>query len=165
MAEREPSVLVRHWRIADARGRKVSQVDPVALYLMRQHDVIKPDVLRAIAHEKGVRISPGERLSLIGGVLCVLLVIGLIIQSLISGDFDDAPLARSSSLLMFCLFAWIYWLRAKWARFGNIAAAMLKHGRCPHCGYNLRHLPVEAADGATVCPECGCAWKLGEEQR
>jgi hypothetical protein len=37
---------------------------------------------------------------------------------------------------------------------------MLKHRRCPHCGYDLRLLPIDSNDGATVCPECGCAWSL-----
>ena len=37
---------------------------------------------------------------------------------------------------------------------------MLQHRRCPHCGYDLRLLPDDCSDGATVCPECGCAWKL-----
>ncbi len=39
---------------------------------------------------------------------------------------------------------------------------MLKHHRCPQCGYDIRLLPADAADGATVCPECGCAWRLEE---
>ena len=33
-------------------------------------------------------------------------------------------------------------------------------GTCPNCGYDLRLLPVDSVDGATVCPECGRAWKL-----
>jgi transcription initiation factor TFIIIB Brf1 subunit/transcription initiation factor TFIIB len=37
---------------------------------------------------------------------------------------------------------------------------MLKHLRCPHCGYDLRGLAADPEDGATVCPECGCAWRL-----
>jgi transcription initiation factor TFIIIB Brf1 subunit/transcription initiation factor TFIIB len=42
---------------------------------------------------------------------------------------------------------------------------MLKHRRCPHCGYDIRGLPVDPQDGATVCPECGCAWELPSETR
>lgn len=37
--------------------------------------------------------------------------------------------------------------------------ALVREGYCPGCGYHLRELPVEA-DGCTVCPECGAAWKL-----
>lgn len=163
IVEPKPSATRRTGRIKDARRRSVTQLDPVALHLLRQHDVIDADVLRAIAHEKGVRITGGERVSLIVGVVAVLLVVGLIIQSLIAGDFGNAPFARTSSLLMFCGLAWLYWIRAKWARFGHVAAAMLKYSRCPHCGYDLRRLPTDPGDGATVCPECGCAWRLQGE--
>jgi len=162
MAEPESAPTPLAGRIKDARGRRVTQLDPVAIHLLRRPDIIDADTLRAIAHQKGVTISRGERLSLIGACVAVVLVVGLIIQSLIAGDFGSAPLARSSSLLMFCGFVWLYWVRAKWARFDHIAAAMLRHGRCPHCGYDLRFLPADAQDGATVCPECGCAWMFSE---
>lgn len=33
---------------------------------------------------------------------------------------------------------------------------------CTSCGYDLRLLPTQPEDGTTVCPECGCAWELGE---
>jgi hypothetical protein len=39
---------------------------------------------------------------------------------------------------------------------------MLKFRRCPHCGYDLRLLPADPADSATVCPECGCAWLIDD---
>jgi hypothetical protein len=160
MAEPKSSATRQAGCITDARGRKVTQLDPVAIYLLHQHDVIEAEVARAIANEKGVRIARGERVSLVLGVVAVLLVVGLIIQSLIVGDFGDAPLARTSSLLLFCVLTWVYWIRAKYNRFGKIAAAMLKYSRCPHCGYDLRMLPADPEDGATICPECGCAWKL-----
>jgi ribosomal protein S27AE len=40
---------------------------------------------------------------------------------------------------------------------------MLEHRRCPHCGYDLRGLPDESNDGATICPECGSAWILAAD--
>jgi predicted Zn-ribbon and HTH transcriptional regulator len=49
------------------------------------------------------------------------------------------------------------------ARVNRIRAAMLAHRRCPHCGYDIRLLPTNPADGATVCPECGSAWILPED--
>ncbi len=163
MAANEPLPIQKAGRIKDARGRKVTQLDPIAIYLLRQHDIIDADVLRAIAREKGVGITRKERVALILGVLGVLLVIGLITQSLIVGDFGGAPFARTSSLVFFCCLAGWCWIRLKRARFGNVAAAMLKHSRCPHCGYDLRLLPTDPEDGATVCPECGCAWRLESE--
>jgi hypothetical protein len=32
-------------------------------------------------------------------------------------------------------------------------------GLCPACGYGIRGVPSEA-DGCTVCPECGAAWRV-----
>ena len=147
-------------RIKDARGRRVTELDPVAMYLLHQHGVIEADVLRAIAHEKGVRITGMERASLIVSIVVVLTVAGLFVQSHIAGDFGNAPFARSASLLFFCFPPWLAWNHLKRSRFGKVAAAMLKHLRCPHCGYDLRLLPTDPTDGVTVCPECGCAWRL-----
>ena len=160
--ETDPAQLQQAGRIKDARGRKVTQLDPVAIYLLHQHDVIEADVARTIAHEKGVRIAGRERVALILGVAGVLTVASLFVHSLIVGDFGSAPLARSASLLWFCLIPWLAWRLLKRSRFGKVAAAMLKYSRCPHCGYDLRLLPSSPEDGATVCPECGCAWRLGE---
>ena len=39
-------------------------------------------------------------------------------------------------------------------------ATWIEHLRCPYCGYDIRGLPVDPSDGATVCPECGCAWRV-----
>lgn len=147
-------------RIKDARGRKVTQVDPIALYVLGQHNVIDADTLRAIANEKGVRVAAIERAALIGGVAGALLVIGLFTYELIAGGIRDAPYAKSAGLLYLCSLPWIIWYGIKRRRFGNVAAAMLKYARCPHCEYDLRMLPTDPADGATICPECGCAWQL-----
>ncbi|GAF77658.1 unnamed protein product [marine sediment metagenome] len=146
--------------VKDARGRKVTQLDPVALHLLRRHDVIEADALRAIANEKGVRITGAERASLFGGVLGALLVISLFTIALITGGIRNAPLAKSAGLIHLCSIPWIVWYAIKRRRFGKVAAAMLKYSRCPHCGYDLRLLPTDSGDGATVCPECGCAWQL-----
>jgi hypothetical protein len=52
-----------------------------------------------------------------------------------------------------------------------LTAALLRHAsngvlaarRCPSCYHHLRLLPVEA-DGCTVCPGCGAAWRLAERK-
>lgn len=160
MAAIDPTPRHTHGYIRDARGRRATQLDPVALYLLRRHQVIEADALRAIANEKGVRITARERAALLGGLCGVLLVIGLFTHALITGDIRDATYAKTASLLWFCSVPWILWFALKRRRFGAVAAAMLKHRHCPHCGYDLRRLPVDPADGATVCPECGHAWIL-----
>jgi hypothetical protein len=161
MPEKEPPGRRHAGRIRDVRGRKVTQLDPVALHLMRRHDVIEADTLRQIANEKGVRITTGERAVLITGVCGAVFVIGIFFTEALRGGLQDAPYAKFSGLLYLCSFPWIIWFGIKRKRFSSVAAAMLKYLRCPHCGYDLRALPVETGDGATVCPECGCAWQLG----
>jgi hypothetical protein len=42
----------------------------------------------------------------------------------------------------------------------RVARVMLMHRHCPHCGYDIRRLPADPTDGATICPECGCAWRM-----
>jgi len=42
-----------------------------------------------------------------------------------------------------------------------VRARTMRHGsQCPQCWYDLVGLEPEA-DGCTVCPECGTAWRLG----
>ena len=161
MPDRKPPKSKRQRRIRDARGRSVKPLDPVAMYLLRQHDRIEADVLQAIAQEKGVRITAKERASLIVGVVALLAVATLFVHSLIVGAYGGAPFARTSSLVWFSILPWAFWMRMKWIRHGKVAAAMLEYLRCPHCGYDLRLLPTDPRDGATLCPECGCAWELG----
>lgn len=150
----------KHRRIKDARGRAVTPLDPVAMHLLRRHDVIGADVLRAIANEQSVRITRSERTSLIVGIVLLFTVAGAFVHSLFKGDFGGGPLARTSSLAWFSLLPWVMWIGIRRARFGNVSTTMLKYRRCPHCGYDLRLLPTDPEDGATVCPECGCAWRL-----
>ena len=150
----------RAGRVADARGRRVTQLDPVTMHLLRKHDEIEVDTLRAIVNEKGVKITRAERMPLIVGIIAALVVLGFFTTALISGGIRNAPYAKSAGLLYLCSLPWIMWYALKKKRFSKVAAAMLKHSRCPHCGYDLRMLPTSPEDGATICPECGCAWKL-----
>ena len=147
-------------RINDARGRGVKQLDPIALYLLRQHDVIDEDTLRAIANEKGVRIAIGERAALIGGLCGALLALSILSCAFVTGDIRNAPFP--TGLLYLCALPWMIWYGIKRKRLGKVAAAMLGFLRCPHCGYNIRDLPTDPTDGLTICPECGCAWRLDD---
>lgn len=165
MAGPDSSSPSRSGCITDARGRRVTQVDPVAIYILRQHDLVDAATLRAIANERGVRVTAGERAALIGGLCGALLVISFFTLEFITGGIGDAPMAKSAGLLYLCSLPWIFWYSIKRKRFKNVAGAMLRHLRCPHCCYDLRMLPVDPEDGATVCPECGCAWRLAPEAR
>ena len=146
--------------VTDARERRVTQLDPVGMHLLRRHDVIPADVLGAIAGEPGLAVTAWERAALAFGIALPLIIIGLFIHSIVTGDFGGGPFARSAALAYFSVVPLVIWYGLKTARFGKVAGAMLKHGRCPHCGYDLTGLAPDDADGATVCPECGCAWNL-----
>ncbi len=65
------------------------------------------------------------------------------------------------------VWAGIVWTLNRYlARRGNprrthrIGSLLASHGLCPSCAYGLADLSPEA-DGCTVCPECGGAWRRG----
>ena len=152
--------------IKDARGRLVARFDPVKAHLLNQATLIPAETLRAIADD----VLPGARrqrliqvASVVFGFLFVIggnivyfryfstwsgldpvgtAIYAVQVAVLLSGPIIAFRMARSQYVV-------------------RVAAAMLKHLRCPHCGYDIRGLPTDTEDGATVCPECGCAWRLG----
>ncbi|MHC5114515.1 MAG: hypothetical protein ACYTGP_08830 [Planctomycetota bacterium] len=150
--------------IRDARGRKVSQLDPVEMRLLHRHDVIDAETLRSIAAEVGTGVEERVRRFvpvLIFGVtaIAVILVIQIVDYAL-SGDIRALISPRNIALANIWFIILVVWTGAKQARFGRIRKAMLGHRRCPHCGYDLRGLAPEEVDGCVICPECGCAWRL-----
>jgi hypothetical protein len=52
--------------------------------------------------------------------------------------------------------------RRELARLEAAPRLRIAGGMCIGCGYSLEDLPCEA-DGCTVCPECGAAWKLATD--
>jgi hypothetical protein len=79
-----------------------------------------------------------------------------------SGDLFAMLQARLPVLVGVVAGLCFAWMAATTVRARRTCSVMLRHLRCPHCGYDLRGLPRTAADGVTVCPECGCAWMLPE---
>ena len=164
MVERDPPTTQQAGRIIDARGRTVSQLDPVMMHLLHRPGIIPSDVLREIAQEVGLGITRATRSAFwasIAGLAClgIALVIGT--TRLAGGSISTATFFRR--LLPFAggLFGFFgCWISLRNARHQKIGNVMLQQRRCPHCGYDLRLLPTDPADGATVCPECGCAWML-----
>jgi hypothetical protein len=89
-------------------------------------------------------------------------VVFLVLWKLMRGAGVDALeyVLWPTNLIVFAFGAVQFWRSGRRARAKRVCAIMLEHLRCPHCGYDIRGLPADPADGATVCPECGCAWKL-----
>jgi hypothetical protein len=152
-------------RVKDARGRTVSRLDPVKLDLLGRRSPVPPKTLRSMTDQ----IMPGARRQRLFQALSVASSVLLII----GGNFVyfhyfsvwkgldpvgttiyivQAAVIVTGPLLAFRM--------AKSRYAGRIVSVMLTHRHCPHCGYDLRGLPSDARDGATICPECGCAWRL-----
>jgi hypothetical protein len=67
-----------------------------------------------------------------------------------------------SGVVLLLVLAWFVWRRSHWLMRrppAEVRAIMLGLGRCPACGYSLRGFVAEG-DGATVCAECGGAWRM-----
>ena len=169
MAEGNSSSSWHRGRIKDARGRRVTQLDPVTMRLLHQHDVMPTETLRKLAEEIGVGWPKLVRLTFF--VMLVALVVYLLVTGvflLTRVVFGNAGLDAFAERLLLPIpplagLLSIWFVSAR-VRFKRICKIILKYKRCPHCGYDLRMLPTDPDDGATVCPECGCAWRLDNSQ-
>lgn len=161
-----PAQLRRAGQVRDARGKCVSLLDPYLLHRLGRHDVIPAEPLADIARAIG---SGWARTgALIFSVMWPLLFVCLVIAHV--DKFGGGFHVQRRELLLWCVLAGVLavnvavvWFYSRLARLRRVYRVMLEHVRCPHCGYDLRRLPVDSTDGATVCPECGCAWKPGED--
>jgi hypothetical protein len=168
MSDQRSARTERRGHIIDARGRRVSQLDPVALHLLHRHDAIGSDDLRAIAaaiDPLEVRRRPWA--ALVTPIWIVLWYAAFFGYFQIFNRWRgwDPVLIGFAVLYFVYPIAWLYigFRRARRVRWERIRRIMLEHRHCPHCGYDIRGLAVDGRDGATVCPECGCAWMVSDE--
>lgn len=154
--------------VRDARGRVVTQLDPVMMLLFHGDSVIDRAQLDAIVEE----LEPGvparhRRLIFFAAVAFMLLLAAgmmlLYYVSNASGRRDIISTLMNPAITGGAIVGGVIvpWIITKQKRMRRASQVMLEHRRCPHCGYSLNGLPSDPADGATVCPECGCAWLLG----
>ena len=152
----------------DARGRSVRMLDPVTLHVLHRYDTIDAGTLHEIVED----LEPGTarfRRYVIIIVPSSILLVALGIATLYYFS-DAAARADLVSTLknpvivvpnIVCCFI-VPWIVARQARMKRVRSVMLRHRRCPHCGYDLRGSPADPNDAMTTCPECGCAWLLSE---
>ena len=158
----------RAGRITDARGRRVTQLDPVTLRLLRSRGSIPPEQLREIAGAIGLgwrRYVWWGRIVLVGVWVFLLAQIIRLLAFRLSkpGPVTVTDIGVAAAVVASVVFpAWSLWLGLRRNRTERTCWFMLSCRRCPHCGYDIRGLPTDYEDGATVCPECGCAWRLPE---
>jgi len=171
-AHRGEKTLLKRGRpsqIDDARGRSVTQLDPLVMRTLRRHDRIPAEALRDIAKEVSPIWAKWSRFVIIG---CALLAVGVFAGYLY--DQVTAPNYRGlrvgTVISCACQAAialfWpcVVYYQTHRSTLERVIPAMLKHRRCPHCGYDIRGLPVAPEDRTTVCPECGCAWRIDDDE-
>jgi len=137
------------------------------MHVLHRRDVIDAETLRKLAAEIGVGWPWLVRLTFIAMLvsLVVLLVATgeYLVRNVILGSARLGAFAERLSYLIPPLAGLLMiWFVSARVRFKRIYKIILKYKRCPHCGYDLRMLPTDPEDGATVCPECGCAWRLDD---
>ncbi|MHC5113914.1 MAG: hypothetical protein ACYTGP_05745 [Planctomycetota bacterium] len=160
-----PDDLARFGRTRDARGEVVKLLDPIPMYMLRRYDVIDAEPLEKIAEE----VEPGAKsrrpLLIVAVVAGVAVLAGIALMLMRAGGpswRDLLSAAANPAILAAVLGGMIAPIvAARQQRIARVRNAMLRHERCPHCGYGLTGVP-RGADGATVCPECECAWPLGD---
>ncbi len=138
------------------------------MQFLRQHDIIPTELLRELADEVGVGWSRRKRVAFFTSFVCLVLgalvaIMGFVGDA-IKGDGFSKPVPLLVILSISWITPWAVWMEAKAARLRRVRRVMLKYLRCPHCGYDIRELATDPADGTTVCPECGCAWLLEASQ-
>jgi hypothetical protein len=157
----------RHGSIEDARGKTVTLLDPYLLRKLGRHDVIPAEPLARIAGEIGLGLARAGRIIflLIWPLVLVCLVTAHFVKW--GGGLAVHPRELRLWTVLLVIFAAnvvVVWTFSRIGRLERVCRIMLKHLRCPHCGYDIRNLPRDPHDGATVCPECGCAWRLRDSQ-
>jgi hypothetical protein len=155
-----------HRWIFDWRGRLVRPIDPMKLQLLHQNDVIDRATLDRMLDD----LEPGLARRLKWFLLPLIVAAGVTAATFallwaISDQNFRAALVRVFTrnpmiylpILVSVVIAPLATAR-KHRR--DVPDLMLKNRRCPHCAYDLQGLPTDEEDGATICPECACAWDL-----
>lgn len=140
-------------RCYDARGRAVTPADT---HLLPQG--ASAAVRKEIANS---RLLSLRSLAIIAGIVAAIVLVRLglrlWLRPSLSWLYVGEVGAATASLAVAYLFVAFHSRR----RFEDRAVrAWLSIGHCAACGYSLRAIPPDF-DGATVCPECGAAWRLG----
>ncbi len=167
MPEKATTRRRRAKRIKDARGRSVTQLDPVALYLLHRHDEgIPHEELRELTREIGIGKLDENWLGILGGAIgfaCALVLMISAVTELINGSILVAGFVRRA---IWYQGIWAvplaFWRAARRNRFHRIRRIMLEHLRCPHCGYDIRSLPEGARGRRHGLPRVRLCLETGE---
>ncbi len=164
MVEEQSRASWERGLVTDARGWRVSQLDPVIMDLAHRHDEIPAETLGSIAREVGLGMNRTNRVLLWATITCLVSVVVACVILWIRYSNGTISLRRLVLSLVPYGCIWLapygFWMGTRNARFQRITKVMLRHQQCPHCGYDLRGLVKDEAGEITTCPECGCGWHL-----
>lgn len=155
--------------VTDAAGRRVRVLDPGVDWLLNSDDRFDRPTLERVAREVGIEERAGRRL-IIGGVCVVLGLtfiagIAIAVDIIIEGRGALRDLVGSLFLtgpgvaVMLGVGVITPIVVARRRRLACARQALLRCGRCPHCGYQIAGLPPDPQTGWVHCPECSCAWE------
>ena len=164
MCEGKPNETQQAGWIVDARGKRVSQIDPVMMHLLHKPGTIPPDVLKKMAEGVGLNLTRGTRCLLWCSMLffiCLVIAVVICYSRLSDGNISRTRFFINLIPYFFSTFTLFFsWYSLRRARHRQIGKVMLRFRYCPHCGYDIHGLPLDAMKEYTVCPECGSAWNL-----
>ena len=164
-------------RTRDARGRSVSMLDPMILHVLHRSEPIDTETLRSLVDtiEPGTARVRRHMIVIVAGFVFLICASFVLLASYLYWTSDAAGKQDLVQMLTNPVFMvpltlpglgccmLLPWFAIRRAQQSRVYAALLSHRRCPHCGYDLRHLPTDPSDDATVCPECGCAWAIDDD--
>jgi hypothetical protein len=143
------------WQIADGRGR--------ARALFNVPTPGQPSDL-SVGELVSLRRKAGSRIVVVYVLWCAAGLVWLpflwypALRELTNGRLTRELGAAVCYSALWIIFA-VHARRGVYGKPVLFRDAMLGMRRCPSCSYSLANLDIEA-DGCTVCPECGAAWRL-----
>jgi hypothetical protein len=140
-------------------------INPMRLQMLHQDDIIDRRTLDRMMDELEPGLSRRLRIALLaagfGVVLLGVLIVALWFFNSSGRSGMSQAFTRNPGMWIGVLAgAIVPWLAVRKKHHHRLPGLLLKHRRCPHCGYDLSGLLEDGNDGATTCPECACAWRL-----
>jgi hypothetical protein len=91
--------------------------------------------------------------------ICIVAILWSKLEDRLIGrhTFQGLPRAAAIGAVLAAAIFGFWWLAARQSRLKRVRV-VVKARFCGSCGYDLQNL-APAADGLTVCPECGSAWR------
>ena len=104
----------------------MTQLDPLALYVLQRNEPIEREVVAVIVSEKGIRMTLLEKGALILSLILLAALIITVVIKLLGGESWEHLARRMVPTVYLFIWPFIVWGGARASRFGKVAAAMLK---------------------------------------